>query len=256
MGKLDGKVAVVTGVGSGMGRATAKLYAKEGAKVVLAEFNETTMNETLKEITSAGGEAVAIRTDVSKEEDVNAMIQKALDEYGKLDVLANVAGIFDGMASVENTTNELFERVMSVNLNGQFYASRKAIKVFKEQETGGTIINVASVAGWLGSRGGAAYTMSKHASIGLTRNIAAFYGSHGEGKIRANVIAPGSIATGMTPSDPSDLDALGMETYAQLGKYHTGAPEDIANAALFLASDDSKFINGEIMTVDAGWTVR
>lgn len=256
MGKLDGKVAVITGVGSGMGKATAKLFAKEGAKVVLAEFNESTMNETLEEIKSAGGEAVAIRTDVSKEEDVNAMIQKAVDEYGKLDVLANIAGIFDGMASVENTTNEVFERVMGVNVNGPFYASRKAIEIFNKQETGGTIINVASVAGWLGSRGGAAYTMSKHASIGLTRNIAAFYGSHGEGKIRANAIAPGSIATGMTPTDASGLDTLGMETYAQLGKYHTGAPEDIANAALFLASDDSKFINGDVITVDAGWTVR
>lgn len=256
MGKLNGKVAVVTGVGSGMGKATAKLYAKEGAKVVLAEFNEETMNQTLEEIKNDGGEAVAIRTDVSKEEDVHAMIQKAVDEYGKLDILANVAGIFDNMASVENTTNELFERVMSVNVNGQFYACRKAVEIFKGQETGGAIINVASVAGWLGSRGGAAYTMSKHASIGLTRNIAAFHGSHGEGKIRANVIAPGSIATGMTPSDPSSLDELGMETYAQLGKYHTGEPEVIANAALFLASDDAKFINGDVITVDAGWTVR
>ncbi|WP_164667234.1 SDR family NAD(P)-dependent oxidoreductase [Virgibacillus doumboii] len=256
MARLDGKVAVVTGVGSGMGRATAKLYAKEGAKVVLAEFNEKTMNETLEDIKSAGGEAVEIRTDVSKEEDVNAMIQKALDDYGKLDVVANIAGIFDGMASVENTSNELFERVMGVNLAGQFYASRKAVEVFNKQETGGTLVNVASVAGWLGSRGGAAYTMSKHASIGLVRNIAAFYGSHGEGKIRANIIAPGSISTGMTPDDPSSLDKLGMETYAQLGEYQTGVPEDIANAALFLASDESNFINGDVITVDAGWTVR
>ncbi|ALC91561.1 3-ketoacyl-ACP reductase [Bacillus sp. FJAT-18017] len=256
MGKLDGKVAIVTGAGSGMARATAKLYAKEGAKVVLAEFNETTLNEALEEIKSAGGDAVAIRTDVSKEEDIKAMIQKALATYGKLDILANVAGVFDAMKSVENTTNEMFERVMGINVKGQFYACREAIKIFNAQETGGVIINVSSLAGYRGARGGAAYTMSKHASIGLTKNIAAYYGSHGEGKIRANAIAPGVITTGMTQNLPSDLDELGLETSAQLGKHHTGESEDIANAALFLASDDSKFINGDVLTVDGGFTTR
>lgn len=254
MARLEGKVAIVTGAGSGMGRATAKLYAKEGAKVVLAEFNEASMNETLEEINAAGGTAVAIKTDVSKEADVEAMIQKALDEYGKLDVLANIAGIFDGMASLENTTNELFERVMGVNLNGQFYASRAAIKVFNEQETGGTIVSVASIAGYLGARGGAAYTMSKHAVIGLTKNIAAFYGRE-NGKIRANVIAPGSIATGMT-SNLGQLDPLGAATFGDLGPFNGGQAEDIAAAALFLASDESKFINGDVITVDGAWTAR
>jgi|SRR5690625_2417545 NAD(P)-dependent dehydrogenase (short-subunit alcohol dehydrogenase family) len=118
------------------------------------------------------------------------------------------------------------------------------------------MINVASVAGWLGFRDGAAYTISKHASIGHTRNIAAFYGSHGERKNRANAIAPGSFSTGMATSDPSDLDTLGMETYAYLGEYHTGTPENIANVALLLASDDASFVNGEIISVGAGWTVR
>lgn len=118
MARLEGKVAIVTGAESEMGRATAKLYAKEGAKVVLAEFIEVSMNETLEEIKAAGGTAVGIKTDVSKEADINVMIRKALDEYRKLDVLANIAGIFDEMASVENTTNKVFERVMGVNLNG------------------------------------------------------------------------------------------------------------------------------------------
>lgn len=254
MARLQGKVAIVTGAGSGMGRATALLYAQEGAKVVLAEFNEASMNETLEQITAAGGTAVAIKTDVSKEADVNAMIQKALDEYGQLDVLANIAGIFDAMASVENTSNELFERVMGVNLNGQFYACRTAINVFNKQATGGTIVNVASVAGYLGARGGAAYTMSKHAVIGLTKNIAAFYGRE-NGKIRANVIAPGSIATGMT-GNMGTLDPLGAATFGDLGPFNGGEADDIANTALFLASDESKFINGDVITVDGAWTSR
>jgi NAD(P)-dependent dehydrogenase (short-subunit alcohol dehydrogenase family) len=177
-----------------------------------------------------------------------------LDEYGKLDVLANIAGIFDDMTSVENTSNELFERVMGVNLNGQFYAARSAIRVFKEQETGGTIVNVAPIAGYLGARGGAAYTMSKHAVIGLTKNIAAFYGRE-NGKIRANVIAPGSIITGMT-AGMGKLDPLGESTFGDLGPFNSGVADDIANTALFLASDESKFINGEVVTVDGAWTAR
>lgn len=255
MGKLEGKVAIVTGAGSGLGLAIAKLYAEEGAKVILAEFNETSMNEALEEIISAGGTAVAIKTDVSIEANVEAMIKKAIDEFGRLDILANVAGIADDLTSIENYTNELFERVMGVNVHGPFYASRTAVKIFKEQETGGTIINIASIAGFLGARGGAAYTMSKHAVIGLTRHIAAFYGRN-NGKIRANAIAPGSILTGMTEKDPSRIDKLGMDAFQDLGPFNRGAPEDIAAAALFLASDDSKFINGEVLTVDSAWTVR
>jgi NAD(P)-dependent dehydrogenase (short-subunit alcohol dehydrogenase family) len=255
MVKLEGKVAIVTGAGSGIGRSIAKLYAEEGAKVILADFNETSINETLEGIISAGGAAVAIKTDVSKEADVEAMIKKAMDEFSRLDILANVAGIADNLTSIENSTNELFERVMSVNVTGPFYASRTAVKIFKEQETGGTIINVSSIAGFLGARSGAAYTMSKHAVIGLTRHIAAFYGRN-NGKIRANAIAPGSILTGMTEKDPTHIDQLGMEVFKDLGPFNRGVPEDIASVALFLASDDSKFINGEVLTVDGAWTVR
>lgn len=255
MGKLEGKVAIVTGAGSGMGRAIAKSYAEEGAKVVLAELNENTMNETLEEIISTNGVAIAIKTDISKELEIEAMMKKAIDEFGRLDILANVAGITDDLTSIENYTNELFERVMAININGPFYASRKAVRIFKEQETGGTIINVTSIAGFLGARGGAAYTMSKHALIGLTRHIAAFYGRD-NGKIRANAIAPGSILTGMTEKDPSRVDKYGMEVFKDLGPFNRGVPEDIAAAALFLASDDSSFINGEVLTVDSAWTVR
>ncbi|WP_209121008.1 SDR family NAD(P)-dependent oxidoreductase [Alkalihalobacillus sp. BA299] len=255
MGKLEGKVAIVTGAGSGMGRAISILFANEGAKVVLAEFNESSMNETLEEILSENNTATAIKVDVSNEADVEAMIKKALDEFGRVDILANVAGVSDGMTSIENYSNELFQRVMAVNVNGPFYASRAAVKVFKEQETGGTIINVSSIAGFLGARGGTAYTMSKHALIGLTKNIAAFYGRN-NGKIRANAIAPGSILTSMTPNDTSQLDKLGMEAFSDLGPFNRGVPEDIATSALFLASDDSKFINGEVLTVDSAWTVR
>ncbi len=256
MTRLAGKVAIVTGAGSGMGRATAKLFAKEGAKVVLAEFNENSMNETLDDILKAGGTAVAIRTDVSQEADVEAMIQKAVDEYGRLDILANIAGIFDYSASVENTSTELYNRVMAVNLAGPFYACRAAIKIFNKQETGGAIVNIASIAGLFGARGGAAYTMSKHGVIGLTKNIAALYGRE-NGKIRANAIAPGWINTGMTASlEHNEVDPRGAAATADTGSANQGSPEDIAQAVLYLASDEAKFVNGTVLTVDGSWTAR
>ncbi|MBM4763328.1 SDR family oxidoreductase [Bacillus sp. B15-48] len=254
MGRLDNKVAVITGAGSGMARATAILFALAGAKLVIADYNETTLYETLAEITASGGTAVAIRTDVAKEEDVEAMIQKAVDEYGRLDILANVAGVFDNTMSIENISNDLYNRVIGVNSNGPFFSCGAAIKLFKEQETGGSIVNVASIAGFRGARGGVAYTMSKHATIGLTRSIAAMYGRENK-KIRANAIAPGFIKTGMT-ADLSDYDPIGKAASRDTGSTLMGDPEDIAQAILYLASDDSKFVNGTVLTVDGSWTVR
>ncbi len=253
--KLTGKVAIVTGAGSGMGKSIALSYAKAGAKVVLADVNEKTLAEVEKEITNQSGQALSCVTDISKESDVDALIKAATDKFGSLDILVNNAGIMDSFQVVGNVTNELWDKVMAIDLEGPFKAARAAIKVMEKQDNGGVIINNASVGGLFGGRGGAVYTVAKHGLVGLTKNIAATYGRFG--KIRANAIAPGGVATNIA-STIKNPDPLGMKAVgaAQGTKEPlVGKPEEIAAVALFLASDDSSFVNGDIIKADGGWTV-
>ncbi|MTV82265.1 glucose 1-dehydrogenase [Secundilactobacillus folii] len=253
--RLTGKVAIVTGAGSGMGRAIAEAFAHEGAKVMLADFNLETVKETQTQITGAGGTAATVKADMSQEADIVNMVKQTVQEFGQLDVLVNNAGIMDNFKTVETATDDLWERVLAVNLTGPFKAAREAVKVINDQENGGVIINNASIGGLFGARGGVAYTVSKHGLVGLTKNIAATFGTFG--KVRANAIAPGSVATniGTTITDP---DKMGYQAIAAAGAEGSplGQPEDIAALAVFLASDESKFINGDIITADGGWTVR
>lgn len=254
-GRLTDKVAIVTGAASGMGKAIAEAYAKEGAKVVLADLNADALTSVVADITSAGGVATSTVADMSKEADVAAMVKTATDTYGKLDILVNNAGIMDNFKAVGNVSDELWQKVIAINLTGPFMASRAAIHVMENQDTGGVIINNASVGGLFGARGGAAYAASKHGLIGLTKNIAATYGTFG--KIRANAIAPGGVATniGNTITDP---DPLGGRAIAATGSQDApmGQPEEIANVAVFLASDESSFVNGDTIKADGGWTAR
>jgi NAD(P)-dependent dehydrogenase (short-subunit alcohol dehydrogenase family) len=248
--KLENKVAVVTGAGSGMGEAIAKLYAKEGAKVVAADMNEESVNRVVSEIQAAGGTASGVIVNVSKVEDVENMIDTAVSTYGRLDILVNNAGIMDNFMPAAELTDELWNRVLAVNLNGPFFGSRAALKVMLKQGKG-VIINTASVGGLFGGRSGAAYTASKHAVIGLTKNIGADY--HDQG-IRCVAIAPGAVNTniGKTITNPSKL---GYEKLIKgVGPAIVGQPEQIAALALFLASDDASFINGTVVVADGGWT--
>lgn len=253
--RLNGKVAVVTGAGSGMGRAIGVAFANEGAKVMLADFNLDTLKETQKEITDAGGTASVVKADMSQETDIVNMIQQTKQEFGQLDVLVNNAGIMDNFKTVETATDDLWDKVLAVNLTGPFKAAREAVKIMKDQDSGGVIINNASIGGLFGARGGVSYTVSKHGLVGLTKNIAATFGTFG--KVRANAIAPGSVATNIGNSI-TDPDPLGYQAIAAAGAEGSplGQPEDIAALAVFLASDESKFINGDIITADGGWTVR
>src|SRR5690606_37298817 len=169
--RLSGKVAVVTGAGSGMGRSTALLFAREGATVVGSDINATNLEAVTAEATAAGGKMIGAVGNIAKREDAEALIQRAIDDYGQLDVLVNNAGIMDAMEGVANFKDETFERVMGVNLYGPFVTCRAAVKHMKERGKG-AIVNVASVAGVSGAAAGAVYTASKHALIGLSRNTA------------------------------------------------------------------------------------
>lgn len=251
--RLEGKVAVITGAGSGMGRAMANLFAAEGAKIVAAEWNQATLDEVVAEVQAAGGEITGIQGDVSQLDTCVAIVQKAVDTYGTLDVLCNNAGIMDNFAGAANFSDELLPRVFGVNVYGPLYLTREALKVMLPKGSG-SIINTASVAGEHGGAAGVVYTMSKHACVGLTRNTAWHYTKSG---IRCNAIIAGGVETNIMASvDPSKIDGAGAQ---QAGIYGGIIPAmlkatDIANLALFLASDESKMINGANIPADAGWS--
>lgn len=252
--KLQGKVAIVTGAGSGMGKAIAELYAVEGAKVIVADINQASVDAVVSVIKTNGGEATGIVVNVSRKEDVESMISIATSTYGSLDVLVNNAGIMDNFTPVGDVTDELWERLIGVNLTGPFMACRAAIHVMKEQESGGVIVNNASVGGLFGTRGGAAYIASKHGLVGLTKNIASTYGREG-GNIRCNAIAPGGVQTNIqsTITQPHEL---GLAALGDVGPGKLADPMEIARVALFLASEDSSFVNGDVIKADGGWTAR
>lgn len=251
--KLAGKTAIVTGAGSGMGKAIAELYAKEGANVIAADINEEALTAVVEGIKANGGSAVVSVTNIAKEEDVEAMVNLAVDTFGSLDVLVNNAGIVDNFMPAGDVDNALWDRVIAINLTGPFKAARLAINIMEKQENGGVIVNNASVGGLFGTRGGAAYIASKHGLVGLTKNIAATYGTFG--KVRCNAIAPGGVATNIQNSITAPSE-LGMKALQACGAGPLAQPEQIAQVALFLASDDSSFVNGDVIKVDGGWTAR
>lgn len=249
--RLNGKVAVVTGAAYGMGREIAKLYAREGAKVALGDISLDMARQAAAEIESGGGSAAAVLANVAKEEDIQNLIDTAVRKFGTLDILVNNAGIMDNFVPAGDLTDELWERVFAVNATGPMRAIRKALPIFL-QKGSGVIINIASVGGLFGSRAGAAYTASKHAVIGLTKNIGFQYAQSG---IRCNAIAPGAVNTNIA-STITQPNQFGMRK-AGLGfslSPKTGEPGEIAAIALFLASEESSFINGAVITADAGWT--
>lgn len=249
--RLNGKVAVVTGAASGMGKAIAELYASEGAKVVVADLRLEPAQTVVDGITAAGGTAIAVAANVTKEEDVAKMIDTAVQEYGTLDILVNNAGIMDNFVPAADLTDELWDRVFAINTTGPMRTTRKALPIFLEKKSG-VIVNIASAGGLQGSRAGAAYTASKHAVVGFTKNVGFQYAKLG---IRCNAIAPGGVNTNISTSI-NEPNAFGMER-AMAGMAlnpRGGEAIEIAKVALFLASDDSGFVNGTVVTADAGWT--
>jgi 3-oxoacyl-[acyl-carrier protein] reductase len=247
--KLQGKVALVTGGGSGIGRASAELFAKEGAQVVVVDVNAEPAQATAEAIEQGGGEAIAVPTDVADGAAVEAMAGAAIERFGRVDVLMSNAGILDDFEPAAETSDETWNRILGVNLNGMFFTARALIPQMLEIG-GGAIVNVASTAGLNGGNGGAAYTTSKHAVIGFTRQLCFDYARQG---IRCNVICPGAVETGMTKEIFASESAEVMKAVnsAPIGRW--AQPDELAAAALFLASDDASFVNGAVYVVDGGF---
>jgi NAD(P)-dependent dehydrogenase (short-subunit alcohol dehydrogenase family) len=247
--KLENKVALVTGAASGIGKAIAFQFAKEGAAVVASDIISDAMGTVVDEINAAGGKAVGLTVNVALESDIASMVDTAMKDFGRIDVLCNNAGVLDGMVPVAEVTDELWERVITINLKGPFLACRKVIPIMLEQSAG-AILNIASAAGLFGCRGGAAYTTSKHGLVGLTKNIAFMYAQRG---IRCNAICPGGVESNIAGG--GEFNEFG---YSRMGLGvpvipRMGQPEEVATVAVMLVSDDGSFVNGAAIPVDAGW---
>ena len=246
--KLDGKVALITGAGSGIGRASALLFAKEGAKVAVADRVPKGGQETVAMIKKAKGEAIFVEADVSKAADVEKMIKKTVDTYGRIDILYNNAGISARtLAFTADLTEEDWDTVLDTNLKSAFLGSKYAIPIMIKQG-GGVIINTASVQGLGGGPLVSPYCAAKAGMILLSKTIAAEYAKQ---NIRINCVCPGMTRTGMMTDEM--ISGLQMDFIPQ-GR--PGEPEEIAQAALFLASDDAAYVTGACLVVDGGWSAQ
>lgn len=249
MRRLEGKVAVVTGANSGVGAAIARLFAAEGASVVMAARRKEALDEVANEINQTGGRTLAVPCDISKPEDPEHLMATAVEAFGKIDILVNNAGILEsGLKPVDRFTDEDLDRIIETNQKGTMRCMRAATKRMK---TGASIVNIASVAGEKGC-GGAVYVSTKAAVIGVTKHTALRFQAEG---IRCNAICPGTIVTPMvagTTAADMDADMMGaMATHSNL-RTQPCMPEDVANIALFLASDESRALTGQIMVSDFG----
>lgn len=257
--RLANKTAAISGAGSGIGRASALVFASEGANVVLLDINGDAVVDTAEMITKSGGRALALTVDMTQQHQVEKAYAAAIQRFGKIDIAFNVAGASGrrwGDGPIDECTLEGWLRTLEVNLNSVFFGSQCAVRQMLKQSEGGSLINLASVLGMVGGDADFAthaYATAKAGIIGLTRTIASFYAPK---KIRANVICPGLIATGMSQRAQSNERIRARLAELQPLTADFGAPEDIALAAVYLASDESRFTTGAVLTVDGGWTVR
>lgn len=250
MGRLEGKTALITGGNSGVGEATAALFAKEGANVIITARREEQLMNVAKKIKAEGGSVMAIRGDISKPEDSVMLVSKAVETFGRLDVLVNNAGVRDeGVCPVDRVDDSEIDRVVDINTKGTLYCIRAALKEMLKNKKG-SIVNVASVAGVNGG-GGAAYVTSKAAILGITRHTAMRSAKNG---VRCNAICPSMIKTPMadTTGENVDMDMLGaIKAHSDLTLPVCSA-EDVANSILFLASDEAAPITGQCIILDYG----
>ena len=249
--RFSGKSVLVTGAGSGIGRATALAFAGEGARLVVCDVNDQGGQGAARAAQELGAEAVYVRADVSKSADCAVMVEQALTRYGRLDIAFNNAGINIGVASTADIEESEWARLLAINLTGVFLSMKHEIPAMK-RGGGGVIINTASVGGLIGTAGIAPYCASKHGVIGLTRSAALEYIKEG---IRINAICPGGTRTPMLEEWFKNPDVERNVT-AQIPNGRIAAPEEIARVVLFLASDDASFMVGHPLTVDGGLTIQ
>ncbi|EOQ64349.1 hypothetical protein F935_01116 [Acinetobacter calcoaceticus ANC 3811] len=245
MSRLKNKVCIITGAASGMGESEAIAFAKQGAKLIIADLNLEQAKQVAEKIINAGGEAFAFQVDVTLFDQLQQLVEFTLEKFGRIDVLLNNAGIFDKYTNSLDTTEELWDRIFAINVKAVFNLSNLVLPKMIEHGSG-AIINIASIAGLVAQMGGASYTASKHAVIGYTKHLAAVYSKHG---IKINAICPGTIRTPMTakmletrPTDKIPLDRFGEAS-------------EVAELAIFLASDEARFMNGSCITIDGGYTI-
>jgi NAD(P)-dependent dehydrogenase (short-subunit alcohol dehydrogenase family) len=258
MGRLNNKVAIVTGSAEGIGKATAILFSKEGAKVVVADINETKGKEVVDEIQQAGGDAIFSMLDVTNEKRWNSLMDMATEKYGKLNVIVNNAGI-SRAKDIENTSLEDWNEIMGVNATGVFLGTKYAIDTMKDNGELCSIINRSSIDGQIAEAGLFAYCASKGAVTILTKSAALCCGEKGY-KIRVNSVHPGYIHTALTEEEARGYGLEPEEYFVKVGKQHPlgciGEPNDIAYIDVYLASDESKWTTGAEFVVDGGWTAQ
>ena len=251
MGRLEQKVAVITGGNSGIGAYAAELFAKEGAKVVISARRAEQLKAVADKIKAAGGEALAVPCDISDKEQCREVINKAVEAFGTIDILVNNAGVVDaGIEAIEKVSDQTIDTLIDINTKGTLYMTREASGIMVKKKAG-SIVNVSSVAGYTGG-GGVAYVASKAALIGMTKNIAMRCAA---ANVRCNALCPGSVATPMAAGmkkENLDPDMMGaMAKHADLS-LPVCTPEEVANAILFLASDEASAITGQIIVIDHG----
>lgn len=248
------KVVLITGASSGIGRATAKLFAEKGARVVLAARREKELAELVKEIEAKGGTASAVKTNVAVAKDTEQMVTHAIDTYGGLDYAVNNAGIEGQLSKITDLSEDDWDHVMNINLKGIFLSMKYEARAMIKQRKGGAIVNIGSVNSFLGFPTGSAYVTSKHGLVGLTTSVSAELASQG---IRVNLLCPGVIDT---PMHQRLRGVVGDDVYDQalLPKVHlqrAGRPEEIAQSIYFLCSDAASYITGTTLTPDGGLTM-
>lgn len=252
MGKLDGKVAIVTGSDRGIGKGIALSLAKEGCKIVVNSYRESEeARNTVEEIKKLGSDAIFVKANVIREVDIKNLVDKSIEKFGRLDIMVNNAGILV-QGTAETLTEQDWDKQMNVNLKGVFFCTKHSVIQMKKQGSGGRIINISSIAGLVGFPGISAYCASKGGVTEFTREAALDFAKNG---ITVNAINPGVIVTDMTKAMLNDEATRKMLLESTpVGRF--GQPEDIGNAAVFLALDESSFITGHNLVVDGGWTAR
>ncbi len=247
-GLMQNKVALVTGASSGIGQTTAVKFSREGAKVIAVDIQVGGGEETVRMIRETGGEAIFIKADVSRLNDVEEMISKTIERYGRLDIAFNNAGIDGEWAPTADCTNENFDRIININLKGVWFCMKYEIAQMLKQGVG-VIVNTASILGLTGGENLPAYIASKHAVVGLTKAAALEYATAG---IRVNAVCPGAILTGITEKHFTADPQIAAQFISQIPLKRIGKPEEIAEAVLWLCSDAASFVTGHAMVVDGG----